>query len=101
MTLTVPDLRAEREAVATLASRLSAPRLPPPPERRAIRVAAGATLRDVATALKVSVMTISRWERGVAEPWPRHHAAYLCLLAALSAVAEDLAHTRAAEEKAS
>lgn len=91
MTLAVPDLSAERQGVAELAHRLRGPRLPPPAERRAIRLAAGATLEDVARALRVHAMTVSRWERGVAEPWPRHHAAYLCLLAALMGIAEKLA----------
>jgi DNA-binding transcriptional regulator YiaG len=93
MTIALPDLRAEREGVAHLAERLRAPRLPPPAECRAIRLAAGATLRDIAAALRVNAMTISRWERGVAEPWPRHRAAYLCLLAALAEVAAELNQT--------
>lgn len=90
MTIATPDLRAEKEGVADLAARLRVPRLPPPAERRAIRVAAGATLRDTATALQVNAMTVSRWERGLAEPWPRHRASYLCLLAALAQVAAEL-----------
>ncbi len=87
MTITPPNLRTEREGVAELAAKLRAPRLPLPAECRAIRKAAGATQRDIATALRVDPMTISRWERGLAEPWPRHHAAYLCLLAALAEIA--------------
>jgi DNA-binding transcriptional regulator YiaG len=90
MTIALPDLRAEKEGVAELVERLRVPRLPPPADRRAIRVAAGATLRDIAVALKVDAMTISRWERGLTEPWPRHRAAYLCLLAELTEVAVEL-----------
>jgi DNA-binding transcriptional regulator YiaG len=95
MTLALPDLRAEKEGVAELARRLRGPQLPPPAQRRAIRLAAGATLRDIAEALQVNAMTISRWERGITEPWPRHHATYLCLLVALADVAAELSASSA------
>ncbi len=92
MTLAIPD-PAIREGVASLVDRLRANRLPPPAERRAIRRRAGASLEDVAAALGVQKMTISRWERGTREPWPKHLAAYICLLEALDAVAREIETT--------
>lgn len=88
MTLAIPDPRTQDEVV-DLVSRLRANRLPPPIERRSIRRTARATLKDVAVALKVDEMTVSRWERGIAEPWPRHRATYICLLLALTEVAHE------------
>lgn len=86
MTIAIPDPTMCDE-VADLVSRLRANRLPPPTERRAIRRRALASLDDLAAALGVQKMTVSRWERGVAQPWPRHRAAYICLLQALAEVA--------------
>lgn len=88
MPLANPDL-ATHEEVAGLIERLRANRLPPPNERRAIRKRAQASLKDIAEALGVEVMTVSRWERGMREPWPKHRAAYLYLLQALAAMADD------------
>lgn len=99
MTIALPDLRAEKEGVAQLAEQLRVPRLPPPADRRAIRLAAGATLRQIGEALRVDAMTVSRWERGLTEPWPRHRAAYLCLLAALTDVAAELTEQPSNEMK--
>ena len=88
MTLAITDPHM-REGVASLVDRLRATRLPPPYERRAIRKRAGASLEDVAAALGVQKMTVSRWERGTREPWPKHLTAYICLLEALAAIAEE------------
>ncbi len=54
-----------------LLERLRASRaLPPAAQRREIREAAGASLRDVARELGVSATSVIRWERG-ASPGPR------------------------------
>lgn len=89
MTLAIPD-PATHEEVANLIDRLRANRLPPPAERRAIRRRANASLEDVASALGVEKMTVSRWERGLRKPWPKHRVAYICLLQALAKVADEL-----------
>ncbi|MFI5895609.1 helix-turn-helix domain-containing protein [Actinoplanes sp. NPDC051513] len=89
MTHAIPD-PAAREGVAELVDRLRANRLPPPAERRAIRKRADVTLDDVAKALGVEKMTVSRWERGVRQPWPKNRAAYICLLQALAKLDHDL-----------
>ncbi len=52
--------------------------LPVAPERRRIRKAAGASLRDVAAVLDVSHTAVAAWESGAT---PReHYAAYARLL---------------------
>ena len=89
MTIAIPDPTLHGE-VADLVSRLRANWLPPPAERRAIRRRARASLDDVESALGVQRMTISRWERGVAQPWPKHRAAYICVLQALTEVAREI-----------
>lgn len=61
--------------------------LPPPAYRRAVRRSAGLTLNDVAAALGVDPMTISRWERGLAVPWRHHRLAYLRALAEMDRIA--------------
>jgi DNA-binding transcriptional regulator YiaG len=88
MTIAIPD-PTTRDEVVDLIDRLRANRLPPPAERRAIRLRAHASLDDVAKALGVEKMTVSRWERGIARPWPQHRAAYICLLQALSEIASE------------
>jgi DNA-binding transcriptional regulator YiaG len=75
----------------TLIDRLRASRLPPPHERRALRRAAGAKLRDVSAELKVSDAAVSCWERGLYEPGPRHAAAYLRLLEGFATLAREAA----------
>jgi transcriptional regulator with XRE-family HTH domain len=68
-----------------LLERLRARRaLPLPAERRRIRLAAGASLRDVAAEIGVSATSIIRWERG-SSPGP-HTAAYKRLLEELMRV---------------
>jgi transcriptional regulator with XRE-family HTH domain len=59
---------------------LRAAQLPPPGERRRIRQAAGATLKEFADELGVSPMAVLRWERGDAEPRRSRAAAYRRLL---------------------
>jgi DNA-binding transcriptional regulator YiaG len=86
MTLATPEPRT-----VDLIDRLRASRLPPPTEWRRIRVAAGASLRDVAAAVGVDAMTISRWERGQSRPWPRHAASYRRVLDALAQLAQESA----------
>lgn len=46
----------------------TAPSLPTPSHRRAVREAACLRLADVAELLSVNISTISRWERGLIEP---------------------------------
>jgi transcriptional regulator with XRE-family HTH domain len=59
--------------------------LPRPGERREIRQAAGASLRDVAEVLGVSHTAVRSWEEGAT---PREHrAAYAALLDELRRVA--------------
>jgi DNA-binding XRE family transcriptional regulator len=70
----------------TLAERLAASRLPTPLQRRNIRIAAGASLRDVARELDVTPMTVARWEAG-SEPRLAHAIAYRRLLDQLREVA--------------
>nr|WP_221374436.1 helix-turn-helix transcriptional regulator [Actinoplanes polyasparticus] len=93
MTVAITD-PAVRNGVDSLVDRLRANRLPPPAERRSIRRRAGASLEQVAAAIGVQKMTVSRWERGTREPWPRHLAAYICLLEALAAVADEVDKTQ-------
>lgn len=64
----------------SLIDRLNAARLPEPDKRRSIRKASGASLRDVATELGVSPMTVLRWEQGQGEPRTEHAIAYRRLL---------------------
>ncbi len=59
---------------------LQAAKLPAPAQRRGIRIGAGATLRDIAEELRVTPMTILRWERGDADPRRAHAIAYRRLL---------------------
>lgn len=64
-------------------------RLPPPSRRRQIRERAGATQRELAGALDVTVMALNRWERGLTKPRGRHAAAYARLLEQLEAAAAE------------
>jgi transcriptional regulator with XRE-family HTH domain len=67
--------------------------LPLPPERRLIREAAGASLRDVASELGTSATSVIRWERG-ANPG-KHADAYARLLAEFQLIAIGSPETRA------
>ncbi|MEV7054100.1 helix-turn-helix transcriptional regulator [Streptomyces microflavus] len=42
--------------------------LPPPPERRALRVAAGLTTVEMAAAVGVSKQAVTSWENGTRSP---------------------------------
>ncbi|MET9554494.1 helix-turn-helix transcriptional regulator [Streptomyces sp. NPDC006645] len=66
---------------ALVASRSS---LPPPAERKRLRVAHGLTIDEVATALKVRRATMSGWESGKTEPRPPERDAYARLLEKLA-----------------
>jgi DNA-binding transcriptional regulator YiaG len=89
MTLAPTKTRTEGD-VGKLVDRLRSTRLPPCSDWRAIRLAAGASLRDVAAAVGVDAMTISRWELGRSKPWPRHALAYRRVLDALAEVTREL-----------
>ncbi|MEW2071707.1 helix-turn-helix transcriptional regulator [Streptomyces sp. NPDC007346] len=62
---------------ALLASRAA---LPPPGERKRLRVAHGLTIEEVASALRVRRATVSGWESGKTEPRPPERDAYARLL---------------------
>lgn len=66
--------------ITTLAK---AKRLPPPPARRALRVAAGLTLQDVATVVGVTRQAVAMWETGGRNPSGEARAAYARVLADL------------------
>lgn len=68
-----------------LAGRVRAAQLPPPAERARIRQAAHVTLEHFAQVLRVSQMTVSRWERGETEPGLDQRAAYARLLREVAA----------------
>jgi DNA-binding transcriptional regulator YiaG len=71
--------------VDELAARVRAGQLPPPEERARIRQSAHVTLEHFARVLRVSVMTVSRWERGETEPGLDQRAAYARLLREVAA----------------
>lgn len=54
--------------------------LPSPSARRAIRVAAGLTEADIATAVGVHRATVARWELGERSPSAAHLHVYVALL---------------------
>ncbi|MFF8609686.1 telomere-associated protein Tap [Streptomyces sp. NPDC015346] len=64
----------------------SASPLPPPEERKRLRLAHGLTLDQVAGALKVRRATVSGWEAGRTEPRPPEREAYARLLEKLAAL---------------
>lgn len=67
---------------------LRAPRivLPPPAVRGRLRKAHGLTQAQLAEALEVKRLAVTRWESGEAEPRGRRREAYARLLAELSAL---------------
>lgn len=76
---------ANSDPIDELVAAVRAAKLPPPPrERRRIRNVAGVSLRDAAQALGVTNLTVSRWERGIAEPKHEHATRYRRLLDALT-----------------
>lgn len=58
--------------------------LPPPDQRRSIRVGYGVSQKDVAEVLGVSRLTVSMWERGQTEPKEEHAQRYAELLQRMS-----------------
>ncbi|MFI5887650.1 telomere-associated protein Tap [Streptomyces sp. NPDC051554] len=58
--------------------------LPPPTERKRLRVAHGLTLDEVAAALGVRRATVSGWESGKTEPRPPERDAYARMLKQLA-----------------
>lgn len=89
MTIAIPAAQQPDPEVNTLVEQLRAECLPPPTARRAIRRAAGFTLEDVAAHVGVDIMSISRWERGLAKPRKQHREAYGRILAALAVIAAE------------
>ncbi|MET0416622.1 MAG: helix-turn-helix transcriptional regulator [Actinoplanes sp.] len=81
----------DQPSATAVIARLRATRLPPAAERRRLRLAAGATLQDVAEALKVSIPTVSCWERDIYMPSPRFRVHYLALLAEFAAIEREKA----------
>lgn len=70
-----------------LLAKMRAAQLPRPTDRRRIRKQAGLSQAQMATALDVDPMTISRWERGVTKPRLEQAIAYRELLEQLEEVA--------------
>ncbi len=66
-----------------LVESVQAAQLPPPRKRQAIRQAAGASLAELGRELRVTPMTVLRWERGDAVPRRERAIAYRRLLDAL------------------
>lgn len=58
-------------------------KLPPPVQRKAIRVQIGLTQREVAEVLFVHPDTFGRWERGDDDPGPQSRKAYADVLEVL------------------
>ncbi len=69
----IADLEALRQRRAPV-------QLPPPDQRKAIRMAYGVSQNDVASVLGVSRLTVSMWERGETDPKPEHARKYSELL---------------------
>ena len=61
--------------------------IPPTPNRRALRLAAGLTQDDVAAAVGVDRATVSRWETGSREPAGRNRQAYADALSEMARTA--------------
>lgn len=70
-----------------IAASVRAAQLPPPNVRRLIRISAGVSLRECAVELKVTPMTVLRWERGESVPRREHAIAYRKLLDAIKQAA--------------
>lgn len=54
--------------------------LPPPEERRRLRISYGVTIQAVADAVGVSRMSVTAWERGSSEPTGANASKYAQLL---------------------
>jgi hypothetical protein len=73
---------SEGDEFRDLAEQLRAQQLPPPAMRRGLRLQAGLSRRRAAQALRVSEMSVTRWESGEG-PGPAHvdrYAAFLRML---------------------
>ncbi|MFE7574669.1 helix-turn-helix transcriptional regulator [Streptomyces sp. NPDC057521] len=73
--------------------------LPTPQVRRQLRVAAGLTQNEVAEAIGVKRLAISRWEAGQAQPHRGNRRAYAHLLRRLASKHPDAAAERRPHEK--
>ncbi len=73
--MTTKPQALDGDQLTAVARQVRASRLPPLPARRAIRQAAGVSLRMAAQALRVAPMTVARWEAG-ARPRARHAPVY-------------------------
>lgn len=65
--------------------------LPPPSERRAIRLASNISLQEVGTAVGVTPQAIGMWETGERTPSAEYVGRYVDVLNALKAVLGDRA----------
>ncbi|MFF5788573.1 helix-turn-helix domain-containing protein [Streptomyces sp. NPDC012693] len=73
------------QRVDALLERLDeAPILPPPRVRAQLRLAAGLTQQNIADALGVKRMAVTRWELGQTSPRRPHRDAYIRLLNGLA-----------------
>jgi transcriptional regulator with XRE-family HTH domain len=81
----------------SLTESLRAAQLPPPAQRRAIRLRAGATLTDVGDELGVSAVAVSRWESGTRSPRRDLAQRYAVLLADLRALRQSSSRISATE----
>lgn len=68
------------EDASPLAALVLAARLPPPAERRRVRLAAGVSLRRMGEALGVSAPTVHNWENGHEGPSMENAKKYRTLL---------------------
>jgi DNA-binding XRE family transcriptional regulator len=71
-------------AVDALLEQVPSDDLPPPPERRRLREAAGLSQTQIATALGTRREAVGSWEAGQREPRPPQRAAYARLLEGLA-----------------
>lgn len=69
-----------------IASLAQSRQLPPPPTRRALRIASGLTTQEVANALGVTRSAVHRWETGKRNPSGELRIRYADLLRDLAGV---------------
>jgi transcriptional regulator with XRE-family HTH domain len=68
---------------------IASKKLPPATTRRALRLAAGLSLEDIATVVGVTRSAVSRWERGTRQPRGTNRSRYADVLAQLRGVIAD------------